>query len=154
MSAGQIFAVPLSAVTVAASSITDLFQITAGSSNPIDIIGCRISQTSDVGDAAAEMLRVQIVRRSTVSTGTALTEVKHLETSGSPTASVLGNTTAEGTIGDILADDSFNIQAGFFYNPIPEERIRVAAGGRLSFFLPVGPADELTMNATLIWMEL
>lgn len=149
-----VFSAPLLGVTVAASSVTDLIQLQTGSALRAIILGCTLTQSSDAGDSEAELLRLQIVRRSTASTGTALVEVEHDENGPSATVVAVGNTTAEGTIGDIIADEAFNVQGGFFYKPVPEERIVMGVSGFLSFFLPTGPADALTMSGWITWMEI
>jgi hypothetical protein len=52
-----------------------------------------------------------------------------------------------------LVADSFNVQAGWRHLPVPEERIVLEAGQRLVARI-TAPADEITLNGTLVFEEI
>jgi hypothetical protein len=61
---GPIFTATFSAIAVSAAQ--DVFELITGATSRIEICEVFLGQYSDVGDAAAEMLSVQIVRGHTV----------------------------------------------------------------------------------------
>ena len=63
----RIYTVQFDNVSVSAAQ--DLFEITPADDKPVDIVGLFLSQTgvADVGDAAEELLPVQIIRGFTTS---------------------------------------------------------------------------------------
>ncbi|MBP8301429.1 MAG: hypothetical protein KA020_13765, partial [Planctomycetes bacterium] len=62
---GRTYAVTFNAVAVSAAQ--DLFEITPGDDKPCEIVSLSIGQYSDAGDAAAELLGIQIIRGFTAS---------------------------------------------------------------------------------------
>ena len=146
---------------VAVTALQDLFSISVGTEAPVTILVCYITQLSDVGDSAEEMLRIDIVRgNNTVgSGGTALTERLLDAKGGAVIASVRANDTTEASAGteEIMHSETFNIRVGWQYIPIPEIRIRHDNGGGTNEFICVRlltvPADSLTMSGTLYWEE-
>ena len=59
---GRIYAVPLSGTITNAGGNTDIFSLQAASNKPILLRGFKLGQTSEVGDAAEEGLRVTVKR--------------------------------------------------------------------------------------------
>ena len=53
----------------------------------------------------------------------------------------------------VLYNDTFNIQVGFLYQPVPEERITVTPSDRFTVELVNAPADALTMSGTITFEE-
>lgn len=152
---GHVFSAPMAGVAVTA--VQDLFFIEAAAVKPVVILRCSLTQSTEAGDAAAEMLRIQMIRRSTTgSGGTAATEVEHDTSGPAPTAAVTINRTTVGTAGDIIGEECFNVQAGFFYQPVPEERVMITPGGTidLGFYLVGAPADSITFSGWLTWAEI
>lgn len=152
---------------VAATAAQDLFTLLAHSSSRIAVCRAEVWQTSDVGDAASEILAYTIKRSSagtpTVgSGGTAPTvrNVKHWGRAAVTTARANDTTQAsDGSPLTILAS-AFNVMAGLKYEPRYganddiDERITVEQGQRLVLSLDGVPADSLTMSGYIMWEEL
>jgi hypothetical protein len=142
---------------VAVTAAQDFFELVAASNKPIRVHSIFISQTSDLGDAAEEILRVLLIRGHTTSGSGGSTPSAipmRAGTAATATAFEANNTTAAtGGSPVTLHADSFNIRAGWVYVPTPEARIEVAGGERFVVNLPSAPADSLTMSGTLIFEE-
>lgn len=146
---------------VAVTALQDFFSVAVGTEAPVTLIGCFISQISDVGDSAEEMLRIDIVRgNDTVGSGGSAATPRLLDgKGGAVVATVRTNDTTEASAGseEIMHTEAFNIRVGWQYVPIPENRIRHDNGGGTNEFICVRlltvPDDELTMSGTLYWEE-
>lgn len=144
------------AVTVA----QDLFMIAPADDKPCFIHACYVSQSTEVGDAQEEFLRIKIIRGfATVgSGGTAPTPVPNnpIDTAAGFTARV--NDTTPAVVGggttDLLWAEAFNERSGWQYLPTPEMRPMVTqVQTRLVVTMLSTPADSVTMNGTLIVEE-
>lgn len=158
----NMFTVSFAAVAV--SAVQDLFALVAASSSRIAICRIEIGQSSDAGDAAAEMLAYTFKRGATVagSGGTAPTPVNlkgHTGAKSAVTTARVNDTTQAGT-GTIvtLVANAFNVQAGILYAPrydeYVDERITVEQGQRFVVSLDTAPADALTMSGTIVFEEV
>jgi hypothetical protein len=141
---------------VAVSGAQDMVEITAGSTTGVLILSAFIGQvgTADAGDANAEHLRILIRRYATSgSNGSSQTPAKHNsnDPASSATAEV-SNTTAGGTVTEVI-EESFPVANGWFYQPIPEERIYVPPGGIIAFRIP-SVADGITLTARVTFAEV
>lgn len=153
---GRTYSVIFNAVAVSAAQ--DLFEITPADDKPCEIVSLSIGQYSDAGDAASELLGIQIIRGFTASGsgGSSATPVPM-----NPNASAAGftaevnNTTAAntGTTTTVLSD-AFNVQAGYSYIPPLDARPVVGQGNTTLVVRITAPADALTMNGTLVVREL
>ena len=144
---------------VAVSAAQDLFSLLVGDDEPIHLLGCVISQSSDVADAAEEGLLIKIIRGwGTVgSGGSAPTAINLDGKGGSATTTVRANDTTEASAGTAVDCHSevWNIRMPFIYMPIPELRFRVdQADDLLSVSLITVPADEITCSGTIYWAEI
>lgn len=141
------------AVTVAA----DLFEITAPADAVVVIHSIRIGQSTEEGDAQAEMLPIILHRGHTVSGsgGSANTPVP-LETGAAAAGSTVEtcNTTQANTSGSQVKADAFNVQVGYQYIPIPEERIILSPSQRFVVRLGAAPTDSITFSGTLVFEEI
>lgn len=145
----------------AVSTATDLFEMTVAADRPVVIYGLSICQTTDLGDAAEEVVRIGVYRDVTAgSTGTAATEYIYTNHSvaATNTAAVVtlrGTASTGGTLIDIIG---WNIRVPLLWIPIPEMRPKftnLAAEGPVSSFrLIAAPADAITCSATLYWTEI
>jgi hypothetical protein len=136
-----IFTATFSAV--AATAAQDVFEIVA----------------PDAGDAAAELLSVLLIRAYTVS-GSGGSSVTPANISGHSAAIAAGstveanNTTVANTGTPItLLADAWNVQVGWRYLPLPEERIILEKSQRLVCRI-TAPADSITLNGTLVFEEI
>lgn len=152
-----IFTATFAAVAVTAAQ--DVFEIVAPADAMVAIRKVTIGQYTDFGDAAAEILSITAIRGFTTSggAGSAVTPANVSGHTGNlaSTATVEANNTTlaqTGTTQTLIAD-TFNIAAGWFYDPPAEERIILEKGARLVFRI-TAPADSLTMNGTLVYEEI
>ena len=157
---GMMYSCPFEAVAVSAAQ--DFFELLAPSTGALILHSVRLGQSSDEGDAAAEMLDVSIVRGegsvTSGSGGSAGTEVPLQSGLAAAEAAVELNNTTNMLVGSgaliLLLNDSFNVQVGWLYQPTPEERITVSPSDRLTIELVGAPADALTMSGTITWEEI
>ena len=63
--AGRIYTVEFEGTAVTAA--VDFFELTPADDKPIEILGLFLSQSSDAGDAADELLRYRVIRGHTTS---------------------------------------------------------------------------------------
>lgn len=147
---------------VAVSAAQDFFELLAPTDAAIIVHSVRIGQSSDAGDAQAEMLAIEMVSgRGTVTSGSggSTPTPGALEKGFAASGATLeaNNTTrmavGTGTLVTVL-EDTFNVQVGWLYQPVPEERIVITPGDRLTVALPSAPADALTMSGTIVWEEI
>ena len=153
----KIYSAEFGAVAVAAAQ--DLFSLLVGDDEPIRLLGCVISQSSDVADAAEEGLLIKIIRGwGTVgSGGSAPTPINLDGKGGAATTTVRANDTTEASAGTAvdIHSEVWNIRMPFIYMPIPELRIRVDLGDDLlSVSLITVPGDEITCSGTIYWEEI
>ena len=150
---GRIYTLPFSATAVSAA--VDAFEINVPSDQIVVVHSAHIGQHSDPGDAESELLHIIIQRSSGVSGsgGTSPAPVPHHlgDAAYGTTCDVL-NTTGATTL-TLLRAEAFNVQAGYFYTPTPEERIYISPGGRLVWSMSA-PADELTMSGSVVFEVL
>lgn len=144
----------VSFANVAVTAAQDLFEVTAAAGYRLELIDVRFGQISDVGDAAAEQLGVNI-RRGALSGagGSAVTPLAVNATGRNPTSVAERNNTTPGAGGFVVISDVFNIAAPYLYRPGEAERIVTEPGGRLSIGL-TAPADELTMYGSATFAEI
>lgn len=138
------------------STATDLFEITVGS-RPVAIHMLELGQTSDLGDAAEEVLRIGLYRGVTAgSSGTAETEQKYVdEDAPAATAAVASRFSTPSTGGTLLHTLMWNIRIPTQFIWTPETRPRCSsANDPLSFRLIAAPADAISVSATLLFEEL
>jgi hypothetical protein len=156
MSQGRIYTVTFSAVAV--TTAVDLFEIRPADDKPLEVIGFFCGQSSDFGDAQAELLPYTVIRGFTTSGSGGAT----------PTPSPLGrsdtaagfsaetcNTTAAntGTTATVHAD-SFHVASGEkLWLPDGCEWGVTQADTSLVVRLAAAPADSLTMSGTLYVRE-
>lgn len=140
---------------VAITAVQDLFELNAPSTGPVIVHRCIITQTSDVGDAAEEILRVLFIRGFTTSGSGGTTPTAAplaLDTTAfGGTVEVNNTTVASAGTTQTLHAEAWNIRGPFDFLPTPECRLWVAASGRLVVNLPSAPADSLTVSGTLIF---
>jgi len=155
---GRLYSVSVTGVAVSAAQ--DLWEILAASGKPFYLHELTIGQSSDYGDAAAEGLGIVIKRATgaytTGSGGTTPTPAKHL-TNDAAAGTVKANNTTQAVAGSgaltTIRSETFNVQAGYQYLPLPEDRL---------FFLPTEalvvsitvPADAVTLSQTAVIEEM
>lgn len=156
---GRVYSINFDGVAVTAA--VDFFEIAPADDKPVAIIGIMLSQSSDLGDAAEEILRVNVVRGNTT-TGTGGTQgvtpapVNSFNDAAAGAACDTCNTTgASSGTAVTLFSHAFNIRSGMEHYFPPECRPTTSqAAGFLCVRLAAAPADSLTMSGTLFFEEL
>lgn len=152
----RVYTVEFEAVSVTVAQ--DFFEITPADDKPCKIIGLFVSQSSDVGDAAEEILRIRIIRGHSTggSGGTAPTPVlvNPSDTAAGFTAEVNNTTIASlGTAVNVMSYQ-FNIRTGLeLWFPPGAEPTVTQGQTTMVVRLMAAPADALTMSGTLWVME-
>jgi hypothetical protein len=153
---GRIYTIEFSGVAVTAAQ--DFFEILPATQKPCLVHAIFLSQSSDVGDAEEELLRVRIIRGHTTSGSGGSTPTPVPMDVNDVAAGFVGeanNTTiASAGTGVNLHSESFNIRSGFALIFTPEMRPRVQNPSLLVVRLLANPADELTMAGTMYVEEL
>lgn len=140
----------------AISTAVDLLVGTVADDVPIRLWGFDISNTTDLGDAAEEVLRIGIYTGVTGGGGgSALTEVGIHDRAPSVQTAWVGQGTAS-TGGSLRKTIYWNVrQAGPAWIATPETVIRVGQGSSpVAFRLLAAPADSITCSFEVIWEEL
>lgn len=154
---GRMYSVTATGTT--STSALDLLEIIPAADQAVIVHAIEIVQTSDAGEAESEMLGVKVYRASTSGSGGSSVTPARLDI-GDAAASMavegFNTTVASGTTETIL-NTGFNVQAGFYYRPSPEERI-VATRSGASDYLVIGvdtaPQDGLSLRIYAIVEEI
>lgn len=148
----RVYSVSFEAVAVTAAQ--DLFEITPGDDHPVILLGMTIDQSSDVGDAAEEMLRYKVIRgHATGGSGGSAPTPRPMDPGDAAagfTAEVNNTTIASAGTAVDLAAGAFNIRSGLAVFWPPELCPMANQGnGTIVVRLMAAPADSLTMSGTL-----
>ncbi len=130
--------------------------VTAATSCAI-IRSIRIGQHSDAGDSEAELMRVTIQRfTGTVgSGGAAITPSPHDAGYAAAETTVRGkDTTLSGTLTALLLEETWNLQAGYLYQPTPEELITVSPSTKIAIFSARALDDAADLVGTITFEEI
>lgn len=154
---GRMYSVVFESVAVTA--LQDFFEVVAAADSAVVLHSVVLTQETEVGDAAEEMLTVVIQEGATTSGSGGASATPRPNSKGDAafggTAEV--NNTTEAVSGTIvnLHRESFNIRTGFYYRPTPEERKTISPSARMTVTLiSTVPADSITMNGTLDMEEI
>lgn len=156
---GRVYTVVFAAVSVSAAQ--DLFEISPADDKPVELVGLCLYQVgnSDVGDAAEECLRVNVIRGHSTggSGGTAPTPrpVKRTDPAAGFAAEVNNTTIASAGTGVTLHEGSFNVRVGdVFWWPEGCEPDAGQGDTTIVVRLPTAPADAITLSGTLYVREV
>lgn len=149
---GRVYTAEVSAVDVTnAAGVQDYWELNCPADAVLVLLEVRISQYSDVGDAASEILPV-IISRSTGTAGSGggvVTARPHMVGTVAFGGTVeANNTTQAGTTVELLSD-SFNIRSGWLYQPPEKQMFWLSPSGILVVELPVAPADTITTQGSI-----
>ena len=154
---GRMYSAEFSKVAVTLDQ--DWFEITPADDKPVAIHAVFITQSSDVGDAAEEILNFKIMRghTSSGSSGSSSTPAPLNPIDAAAGATVEVNNTTIATTGTIvdLHSDSFNIRSGLQLVFPPDQRpVTTQANTTIVVRLLEDTADALTMSGTVYFEEL
>lgn len=148
---GRMYSVSFTDVAVTAQQ--DFFQIEAVTV-PAIIHAVYLSQTTDVGDAAAESLTVRL-RRVTDALTNVTAEVQLDTGDAAANADLNVNDTTPLTTGaSTIHPEAWNIAMPFVYLPPPELRPVVPVGDVITVNLATTPADSITMSGVMYFEEI
>ncbi len=143
---------------VAVTAIQDLFEFNAASDAVVYLHDIHISQNTDVGDAAEEVLRIELTSGHATSGSGGTTPTAVPRNIGQPAfgGTVEVNNTTQASTGTIVTHYvwNWNIRVGFDKIFTPETRPRLAPSGRMCLELPAAPADSVTMSGTITFEEV
>lgn len=154
---GRVYAIPFSSVAVSAAQ--DLWELTNTSTRLLRILACELSQSSEVGDTAEEILPILFRRGSSATSsgsgGTTPTPAP-LETGiGAASFTAEANNTTRmsgGTITTIVSTNWNERISPYQWTFDDRTAIIVGPSERFTVELASAPADSLTMSGTL-WVE-
>lgn len=147
---------------VAVTTAIDIWEILAATAKPVRIHGWTLSQTTDLGDAAEEVLRINEVRGvGTVTSGSGGSSptVHPLDDNDAANGSTVeaNNTTrmaaGTGTL-ETLSERGWNIRIPLEVIYTPEMRPRVNPGDRWTLGIVAAPADSVTISASITFEEI
>lgn len=141
---------------VAVTAAQDLFELVAAAGKTVEILGWGFHQTSDVGDAAEEILSIVVQRGATASGsgGGSVTPTPQSVTDAAFGGTCERNNTSQAASGTIVDVDTrpFNVRIGVDVAYQPEER-PVLTGGERMVWSMAAPADSLTMSGYVTLVE-
>jgi len=149
---------PITGSAVATS--INLWSIQPATDTPIIIHAWELTQSSDVGDAAAEGLELNWTRRTgtpTSGVGAAVTEQNVHQGENTASATVLTELTADWTAGteQILGKAGWIIQRQYlWWMPPPEGRIVVKDNDVFVVDLVTVAADAIDVFGWVLWEEI
>jgi len=154
---GKLYTVPF--VEVAVTAAQDFFEITAPATRVLVVHQLELSQSTEVGDSAEEMLPLTIRRGTSATTsgsgGSTVTPAPLEANQGAAAFTAEANNTtvmSGGTITTLVAT-GWNVRAvptTWLWSP--ETRPVVSPSERLVVRLGAAPADSVTISGTL-WVE-
>ena len=133
----------------AATAARDVFELVPPSDEVAVLTGLAIGQTTDVGDAEDENLRLQIILGYTTSGtgGSSVTPDGPFTYGG--TMEALNTTLATTGTPRILLEMPFNVRAGALWIPSEHAAIIVPPSVRAVVRIPDAPADSITFSGEL-----
>jgi hypothetical protein len=141
---------------VAVTGAIDVVEVTVAAETPVLVHLLSVLQTTDLGDAAEEVIRIGFLRGVTAgSGGTAATE--NGNTNGAPTATAAATTfrTTASTGGTRIRSHGWNIRIPLQIEYVPEWRPKVDAGeDPYSYRLLAAPTDSITCGMEHGWEEV
>lgn len=149
---GRLYTVEFEAQAVTVA--VDLFEIRPADDKPVAIHAMFLSQSTELGDAAEEILRYRVVRGNTT-TGTGGAAPTPIPVNPSDAAAAFGADTLNTTAA--TSGTAVNVHSGGWNVRIPEILIlppemrwkSYEAAGFICVRLMAAPADSITMSGTL-----
>lgn len=146
---------------IAVTTATDFFEVNPAANKPCRFAGIFLSQSSDTGDAAEEILQIGIVRvpATFTSSGGTSTTPRLIDATGAAAGAACEVTTGSsavattsGTLEHIKAYQ-FNIRTGLELWLPPEFQPQFVNGAGGVVRLYTAPTDSLSMMGTLYFIE-
>lgn len=143
---------------VAATAAQDLFEINAHASKQCVLLGWGVSQSSDVGDAAEELLTI-LVKSGAATSGSGGSAPTPVATDSSAAAAGFtaeANNTTKASTGTIVTHYAHNWNVRVPLDVVLPEPMQIifGAGRRLTIELVNAPADSLTVSGYAVIQEI
>jgi hypothetical protein len=142
---------------VAISAQQDLFELLAGTNNPIKIYELVLSQQNKTGDANEADLTILIKsgQTTTGSGGSAPSKVPLDVDDSASAATVAANNTTKASAGTIVTHEAWNwnIRVPFQRIWMPETRLEMKGARRMTIELSTTPAASITASGFIVWSE-
>lgn len=161
---GRFFRVPYTGTITAAGTDSDLIALTPADDKPIELVGWFISQSSEIGDAQEENLRITLRHMTatvTVTGGTPVTPVANRPGAGQDTAAGFTATANSSTVATtsgtsvIMEELAWNERNTPWERWIPEElRPRALQGEYIIIRMESTLADDMTGEVTFFVAEV
>lgn len=142
-------------IKVAVTGAITLLQIKAGATTTLKMMRAWCSQSNQTSSVMQDIV---ILRKSVAATVTSF--IPLLLDPGDAASAAIGGTSAtgtnasgEGTDGDELVPDNFNVLNGWLWVPTPEERIIVPPSGIIGLKFPTAPGSSMTVSAGFLFGE-
>lgn len=144
---GRLYSVVMDAASVSAAK--DLLRLSAPSTTVVCVHSVIVTQDES---EVSEQLPFQLQRSSTDGTGTSRTPEKLMPGDAAFGGTAVVDLSADTTISGLpLHRESVNVLNGFYWKPVPEERIWLAPSGRFVCRLETAPASSLTLTLTCVF---
>ena len=161
MTMGMVYSMSFDGQSItAADGNVDLFELLCPSDAVFCLLHAELGQSSDAGDAEAELIRISILRIHTSfvsgSGGAAgVEEPFHVGYSTAGTVTERNNETVATGTADTMLSTCVNVQASpaWFYEPIPERRVWISPSDALVIRVMAAVADTLTISGSITWAE-
>jgi hypothetical protein len=133
---------------VSVSTAITILELTAPSTRTLEIFEIWV----DFSTTTSAAQRVNILRKSATITGTGVTPAAM--TASAVSATGKRTATGEGTDGTILYQRIINQLNGFYWLPVPEQRIVVPPSGIIAIKFPTAPGAAVSVTAGFTWGEI
>lgn len=155
----RLYTVNFQAQTIAnASGDYDLFEFDAATDKPLELLSVELGQSSELGDAAEENLRLSVVRGHTTSgngTSTTPRPISPNDSACGAACETVASTPASAGTGVVLWAGTWNVRApGPIFLPLPQGSGFWTSGADLLVVrLDAAVADDLTLTGTALICE-
>jgi len=159
---GRIYAVPFNGTLTNAGGNSDLLEVLPADDKPVKLRGFTLGQTSELGDAAEESLRITVQRFAATVTGgsggSAVTPVPMDSADAAAGAACeCNNTTVATTSGaaTVIEELGWNIRGSPFEHWYPDERFcpKAKQGEAIIVRMESTPTDDISAQLTFFLEE-
>lgn len=156
MSNGRIYAAQFNDVSL--TTAVDLFELNAPADAVVELLEVHLSQQTETGDAAEEMLNILIKTGATTTGSGGTTPTAVPRQLGDPAfgGTVEANNTTKATGGTIVthACHWWNIRVPFDLIFTPETTVIVSPSARLTVELVGAPGDSTDISGYIVFKEI
>jgi hypothetical protein len=139
-----------------ATTAIDLLRVSAPTDAVVVVHRIHITQETEFGDAESEQIDIIVARASTDGSGGSTVTAAKLESGDAAFggSAVSGNSTQSTLTTPHIINETFPVQAGFYWVPTPEEKIVLSPSGRLVVELSTAPNDSIDFRFFMVIEEI